>query len=276
MLPIPYGGRLERRGEGRSLISYPCERKREGEREREREREGERERERAREPLPPRAVDRSRPHKNKAPNATTAQQRQAYGHKRRNTASHSGSRAAQQEHKPQQQTAPSGATPYAILRAQSNLQELMPTLIGDQVPLAMEALQLLQGWTTSLWGEPIRLTWRPQSMPAPAGDRRPAGAATGDQPHQAKPAGRGESWDTEELPGTNTEEEAWGLTRRRRRHDDTVADTPTPRTTTRPGTPPTSRRLLETANSESQQGVVALNDTTHRRRRMHALFDPSP
>ena len=33
----------------------------------------------------------------------------------------------------------------------------MPTLVGDQIPVAAEARQLLQGWTSSLWGEPIRL-----------------------------------------------------------------------------------------------------------------------
>eukprot|EP00439_Symbiodinium_sp_Y106_P049942 s6213_g6.t1 len=95
----------------------------------------------------------------------------------------------------------------------------------------MEGLQLLQGWTTALWGEPIRLQndleatilWdAPTAVPAPTEDEmealdlcRPAGAA-GDQPRREKPEEM-DSWDTGELPGTDTEEEAWGLTRRRRR-----------------------------------------------------------
>ena len=70
---------------------------------------------------------------------------------------HSKPQQPSKRHKPQQRAKQSEATPYAILRAQSNLQELMPTLIGDKIPLAMGALQLQQGWTTSLWGEPIRL-----------------------------------------------------------------------------------------------------------------------
>ena len=53
---------------------------------------------------------------------------------------------------------PTEATPFAVLRAQTLLQQLMPTLVGDQLPLAAEALQLLQSWTSALWGEPIRLT----------------------------------------------------------------------------------------------------------------------
>ena len=82
--------------------------------------------------------------------------------------------------------------------------------------------------------------------------------------HQAKPEGL-ESWDTEEMPGTDTEEEACGLTRRRRRNADTAVDTPTPRATARPRTPPTAREALETVSSESHKGVVVLNDTTRRR-----------
>ena len=109
----------------------------------------------------------------------------------------------------------------------------------------MEGLQLLQGWTTALWGEPIRLQndleatilWdAPTAAPAPTEDEmealdlcRPAGAA-GDQPRREKPEEM-DSWDTGELPGTDTEEEAWGLTRIRRRSAATAADTPTQRTT---------------------------------------------
>ena len=34
-----------------------------------------------------------------------------------------------------------------------------PTLVGDQIPLATEALQLLQGWTTAIWRDP----WDPST-----------------------------------------------------------------------------------------------------------------
>ena len=156
----------------------------------------------------------------------------------------------------------------------------------------MEALQLLQGWTTALWGEPTRLLeqtdleatipWDPPTAaPAPTEDEmetlnpsRPTDAA-GDPPRREKPEGM-DSWDTEELPGTDTEEEAWGLTRRRRRSAATAADTSTQRTTARPATSPTARQAAEVVSGESQEGIVALNSATHRRRRMHALFDPSP
>ena len=60
-------------------------------------------------------------------------------------------------HKPAQRDTATEATPYAILRAHSNLQQLIP-LVGDQIPLATEAFQLLQSWAASLRGEPIRLT----------------------------------------------------------------------------------------------------------------------
>ena len=158
-------------------------------------------------------------------------------------------------HKPAQRDTATEATPYAILRAQSNLQQLIPTLVGDQIPLATEAFQLLQSWTASLWGEPIRLTeqsdledtvpWDPPAAEQKmAGDDdenhdlwRPADAVTGDR---AGPAGM-ESWDTAEIHGADTEEEAWGLTRRRRRNAATAADTPSPRAT-RSGRPSTERR----------------------------------
>ena len=44
-----------------------------------------------------------------------------------------------------------------VLRAQQLVTQLMPTLVGDQVPLAAEALSQLQSWTRGLWGHDIQL-----------------------------------------------------------------------------------------------------------------------
>eukprot|EP00439_Symbiodinium_sp_Y106_P067983 s983_g11.t1 len=130
----------------------------------------------------------------------------------------------------------------------------------------MEALQLLQGWTTALWGEPTRLLeqtdleatipWDPPTAaPAPTEDEmetlnpsRPTDAA-GDPPRREKPEGM-DSWDTEELPGTDTEEEAWGLTRRRRRRDPLPAKQQ-----------PRNLRQVATGCIVTLRGPVASSDT---------------
>ena len=46
---------------------------------------------------------------------------------------------------------------YMVLRAQQLLTQLMPTLVGDRVPIAAEALNQLHQWSRGLWGHPIQL-----------------------------------------------------------------------------------------------------------------------
>ena len=44
-----------------------------------------------------------------------------------------------------------------MLRAQQLITQLMPTLVGDQVPVAAEALGQLQQWSRGLWGHDVQL-----------------------------------------------------------------------------------------------------------------------
>ena len=130
---------------------------------------------------------------------------------------------------------------------------LMPILIGHQVPLSQKPSSCKFG-------------------------RQPRGGVphqgTGDTPRRTKPEGF-ESWDTDEIPGTETEDEAWGHARRRRSAD-TMADTMTSTATTRPTGPTTARKNPSDAAQEPQPGgPVGLNWATHRRNRVHALSDPS-
>ena len=83
-------------------------------------------------------------------------------------------------------------------------------------------------------------------------------------PAKPKPEGM-ESWNTADIPSTETEDEAWGHARRR------TADTPMDS-----ATPPTARRgqqLSSGADPPPEEGDVSLG--SHRRRRLHALFYPS-
>ena len=183
-------------------------------------------------------------------------------------------------HKPAQRDTATEATPYAILRAHSNLQQLIP-LVGDQIPLATEAFQLLQSWTASLWGEPIpsRVTWKTPSHGTPQPqNRRPATTTqtttSGDQQVRSQGTGPNQrAWKAGTLPRYPV------LTRKKRpkttqrchggRHAITKSYT-IRETFSRAKASP------DTPGDENQQGVVTLNDATHRRRRLHALFDPDP
>ena len=171
-----------------------------------------------------------------------------------------------------------------ILRAQQLVAQLMPTLVGDQVPLAAEALGQLQSWTRGLWGHDIQLVgdsatdscgsladtvpWHP---PEPV--RGQEEGSTGPQPIPGeelwRPAGkqsrqsRGRglnncSLDSADMPGTETEDEAFGLQRRRRSTSASLR---------RRATAPTTERDAETA--EQGSGTKA---TSHRRRRLHAAM----
>ena len=166
-----------------------------------------------------------------------------------------------------------------ILRAQQLVTQLMPTLVGDQVPIAAEALSQLQAWSRGLWGHDIQLVgdsatdtggsqaetvpWNP-----PAPTRGPGEQAERHRPDTGdelwKPAGlqsqgpQGSncSLDSEDKPGTETEDEAWGLPRRRR-------------------SATTSFRRRSTASTTEQRGPTTeegAETTSHRRRRLHAAM----
>ena len=79
----------------------------------------------------------------------------------------------QRRDQPQQES-----SAYMILRAQQLVTQLMPTLVGDQVPLAAEALGQLQSWTRGLWGDSAgsmadTVPWHPPE-PIDEGTRRKA------------------------------------------------------------------------------------------------------
>ena len=58
-----------------------------------------------------------------------------------------------------------------------DIQQLLPTLVGDQIPLATEALQLLQGWTTAIWGNPAQQQQASEGTEGGLPSWTPAGAA---------------------------------------------------------------------------------------------------
>ena len=92
-------------------------------------------------------------------------------------------------------------------------------------------------------------------------------------PANLKPDGF-ESWPTDEIPGTETEDEAWGHARRRRNTATMEDSTSTPGTATRT-LEPDQRDLSCCEIGTPQEGATNPNGATHRRRRMHALFQPA-
>ena len=184
---------------------------------------------------------------------------------------------------------------YMVLRAQQLITQLMPTLVGDQVPLAAEALGQLQQWSRGLWGHNVQLVedtgpdtcnslqetvpWNPpqptrgtteQAPPEPRGPSRQIGGAAGQAPTELwTPAGeqskrreeRGNHGDcslsSADMPGTETEDEAFGLTRRRR-----SAATGTRR----------RRAATESREPGTDATVAGDEHSSHRRRRLHAVM----
>ena len=167
---------------------------------------------------------------------------------------------------------------YMVLRAQQLITQLMPTLVGDQVPIAAEALGQLQSWTRGLWGHDIQLVgdsatdsvsslmdtvpWNPpQPTRGQAEEGHPPGKV---QAELWTPAGRQSrghhgdcSLDSVDMPGTETEDEAFGLERRRR-----SATTPATRTAA-----PT-----ESGEGENNEARGRSEYSSHRRRRLHAAM----
>ena len=100
---------------------------------------------------------------------------------------------------------------YMVLRAQQPLTQLMPTLVGDQVPIAAEALNQLQLWTRGLWGHPVQLV---RDSGTDSGDSTaatvpwiPTGSRRGtNRGKEGREAQDGCSLDTEDMPGTETED----------------------------------------------------------------------
>ena len=165
---------------------------------------------------------------------------------------------------------------YMVLRAQQLVAQLMPTLVGDQVPLAAEALSQLQSWTRGLWGHDIQLVgdsatdscgsmadtvpWQPPE-PARGPVEGPARPQSNPGPAGKQSRGRGFndcSLASADMPGTETEDEAFGLQRRRRS---------TTARARRRSTAPTTEREAETADRGS-----GTEGTSHRRRRLHAAM----
>ena len=149
--------------------------------------------------------------------------------------------------------------PRPSLQAQTSIQQL----VGDQIPLASSCCRAgpqRSGATRLIdTGDPV--PWDP---PAAEAQQEPKAAGAAVTTREPKPE-RMESWDTEDIPDTESEDEAWRNERRRR-----TAATPMDSTTS-----PTARRGpgLSSEEPPQQEGAVSLG--THRRRRMHALFDPS-
>ena len=184
---------------------------------------------------------------------------------------------------------------YMVLRAQQLITQLMPTLVGDQVPLAAEALGQLQQWSRGLWGHNVQLVedtgpdtcnslqetvpWNPpqptrgtteQAPTEPRVPSRQISGAAGQAPTELwTPAGvqskrreeRGNHGDcslsSADMPGTETEDEAFGLTRRRR---SAATGTRRRRAATEPREPGTDATCAGDAHS------------SHRRRRLHAVM----
>ena len=84
---------------------------------------------------------------------TLGQSHTAAGSQQQHLEHHQPSTFPQQSRDQQQQE----SSAYMILRAQQLVAQLMPTLVGDQVPLAAEALGQLQSWTRGIWGHDIQL-----------------------------------------------------------------------------------------------------------------------
>ena len=194
--------------------------------------------------------------------------------------------AAHQQHQEQTTATPQQqpeSSAYMVLRAQQVLTQLMPTLVGDQVPIAAEAFNQLQLWTRGIWGHDIQLVgdsatdscgslaeavpWNP---PPPTRGPATEDASPGRAPEELwKPAGkqtRGSrlndcSLDSADMLGTETEDEAFGLQRRRR-----SATTGARRRATRP-----EREGGTTSEAEDPKEAK----TSHRRRRLHAAMSGS-
>ena len=213
------------------------------------------------------------------PQQTLGQSNTATGSQQPHLEHHQPTAALQQRRdQPQQET-----SAYMILRAQQLVAQLMPTLVGDQVPLAAEALGQLQMWTRGLWGHDIQrvgdsatdscgsmadtVPWHPpeptrgqeeghaRPLPSPGDELwRPAGG----QSRQSRGRELNDcSLDSADMPGTETEDEAFGLQRRRR---STLASSRRrTATTTEPGAKAT----------EQGSGTEA---KSHRRRRLHAAM----
>ena len=193
--------------------------------------------------------------------------------------------AAGSQHEGQQHQAESSA--YMILRAQQLVAQLMPTLVGDQVPIAAEALGQLQAWSRGIWGHNVQLvgdsstdTGGSQAETVPWLPPEPA-SRPGEQPERSRldtgdsrqelwtPAGRQSkrkeerghlgdcSLSSADMPGTETEDEAFGLTRRRR---SAATRARRRRATTDPPEPGTETTCAGDGNS------------SHRRRRLHAVM----
>ena len=114
---------------------------------------------------------------------------------------------------------------YTKMHAAQLLAQLMPTLVGDQIPLAAEALSQLRAWTHGLWGHPIQLVedsgttatvsedtipWLP---PPPLPAQNPGAACEGAtdlwQPAGTRTPPRSEEDDDADMHGTETEDDMW-------------------------------------------------------------------
>ena len=205
---------------------------------------------------------------------------------------HQPSTLPQQSRDQQQQE----SSAYMILRAQQLVAQLMPTLVGDQVPLAAEALGQLQSWTRGIWGHDIQLVadsatdscgsmadtvpWHPPEptrgpeegsvMPRPTHDEelwQPAGR----QSRQSRGRELNDcSLDSEDMPGTETEDEAFGLQRRRRSTAQSLRRrTAAPTTEGLQATTTVPTTTTEPRVGDDSAGEV---NASHRRRRLHAVM----
>ena len=153
-----------------------------------------------------------------------------------------------------------------VLKTQQLITQLMPTLVGDQVPIAADALNQLQLWTQGLWGHPIQLV---QDSATDSGDTTAATVpmeptTTGSRPRGTelgRPAGeqlQGEvplSLGEEDMPGTETEDELRHIARRRR--SATRSD-------------PATQPVVE--EDSGDPGSEAASRTSHRQRGFHAAM----
>ena len=99
-----------------------------------------------------------------------------------------------------------------IMLARQLLEQLMPTLIWDQVPLAAEALKLVEDSGPSNSHPLVGTTSSPVKPEVGCNElRRPVGTTAAGETTRATEDGDEDT----QMPGTETEDETWHISRRK-------------------------------------------------------------